>query len=92
MPIPISDSELVRKVVNSDEGAFLALYDRFASRVYGLTLRVLGDSMLAGLSIWNYSIGCFIKMFWGLSVYSVYDLLIFNSTRLNWSARNQYLM
>ena len=47
LPIQASDSELVQKVVNSDEGAFLALYDRFAPRVYGLTLRVLGDSMLA---------------------------------------------
>jgi RNA polymerase sigma-70 factor (ECF subfamily) len=47
LAIQISDSELVEKVVSRDESAFLALYDRFASRVYVLTLRVLGDSMLA---------------------------------------------
>ena len=47
MSIASTDSELVQKVVSRDEGAFLALYDRFASRVYALTLRVLGDSMLA---------------------------------------------
>ena len=47
MPIQISDSELIQKVVSRDEEAFLALYERFAARVYGLTLRVLGDSMLA---------------------------------------------
>jgi RNA polymerase sigma-70 factor (ECF subfamily) len=47
LSIQTPDSELVQKVVNSDEGAFLALYDRFVSRVYALTLRILGDSMLA---------------------------------------------
>ena len=47
MPIQISDFELVQKVVSRDERAFLALYDRFAARVYALTLRILGDSMLA---------------------------------------------
>jgi len=43
LSIASTDSELVQKVVSRDEGAFLALYDRFASRVYALTLRVLGD-------------------------------------------------
>jgi len=41
------DKQLVARVVNGDENAFLTLYDRYASRVYGLTLRVLGDTMLA---------------------------------------------
>lgn len=41
------DQQLVARVVRGDENAFLALYDRYASRVYGLTLRVLGDAMLA---------------------------------------------
>jgi RNA polymerase sigma-70 factor (ECF subfamily) len=41
------DQQLVARVVRGDERAFLALYDRYASRVYGLTLRVLGDAMLA---------------------------------------------
>lgn len=41
------DQKLVARVVDGDESAFLILYDRYASRVYGLTLRVLGDVMLA---------------------------------------------
>ena len=41
------DRQLIASVVKGDERAFLALYDRYASRVYGLTLRVLGDIMLA---------------------------------------------
>jgi RNA polymerase sigma-70 factor (ECF subfamily) len=43
----LTDSELVQKVASRDEHAFLILYDRFASRVFALTLRVLGDPMLA---------------------------------------------
>ena len=34
-------------IVRGDERAFLTLYDRFASHVYSLTLRILGDLMLA---------------------------------------------
>lgn len=41
------DQQLVARVVKGDERAFLTLYDRYASRVYGLTLRVLGNAMLA---------------------------------------------
>jgi len=41
------DHQLVARVVNSDESAFLILYDRYAPRVYALTLRVLGEAMLA---------------------------------------------
>lgn len=44
---PSTDSELAQQVASRDERAFLALYDRFASRVYALTMRVLGDAMLA---------------------------------------------
>ena len=42
-----NDQQLIAGVVKGDERAFLALYDRYVSRVYGLTLRVLGDVMLA---------------------------------------------
>jgi RNA polymerase sigma-70 factor, ECF subfamily len=41
------EGELVGRVAQGDEDAFLALYDRYASRVYGLSLRILRDSMLA---------------------------------------------
>lgn len=37
----------MQKMAKGDERAFLSLYDRYASRVYALTLRVLGDTMLA---------------------------------------------
>jgi len=41
------DVDLVTRVVQGDERAFLALYDRHASHVYALALRILGDTMLA---------------------------------------------
>ena len=41
------DQQLIAQMVKGDESAFLTLYDRYASRVYALTLRVLGDTMLA---------------------------------------------
>ncbi len=41
------DAELVARVADGDERAFLALYDRYVNRVLGLTLHILGDSMLA---------------------------------------------
>jgi len=41
------DNELIGRVANGDESAFLALYDRHASHVHALTLRILSDSMLA---------------------------------------------
>ena len=44
---PPTDSELAQQVAQRDEGAFLALYDRFAARVYALAIRVLGDAMMA---------------------------------------------
>jgi len=58
--IDIDESALVARVAQGDEDAFLALYDRFAGRVYGLTLRVLGNPLLAEeatqdtfLKLWN---------------------------------------
>lgn len=41
------ESELIARVARGEERAFLELYDHHASRVYGLTLRILGDPMLA---------------------------------------------
>ncbi len=41
------DIELVARVVEGDERAFLALYDRYVNRVYGLTLHILGTPQLA---------------------------------------------
>lgn len=43
----LNDAELVARVANGDEHAFLTLYDRYAARVHALTLRILNDSMLA---------------------------------------------
>jgi RNA polymerase sigma-70 factor (ECF subfamily) len=41
------DIDLVHRVANGDESAFLLLYDRYAARVNALTLRILNDTMLA---------------------------------------------
>lgn len=43
----LNDTELVARVVQGDERAFLTLYDRYAARVYALMLRILSDPMLA---------------------------------------------
>ena len=43
----IDESALIARVAQSDERAFLMVYDRYASRVHGLTLHILGDPMLA---------------------------------------------
>jgi RNA polymerase sigma-70 factor (ECF subfamily) len=41
------DIELVTRIANGEEGAFLMLYDRYVGRVYAVTLRVLNNPMLA---------------------------------------------
>ncbi|MCX6080140.1 MAG: sigma-70 family RNA polymerase sigma factor [Chloroflexi bacterium] len=41
------DLELIGQVVKGDERAFLALYDRYSTYVYAVTLRILHDPMLA---------------------------------------------
>ena len=41
------ENRLIAKIALGDESAFLELYDRYASRVHGLTLRILRDPMLA---------------------------------------------
>jgi len=41
------DIDLVARVTDGDERAFLELYDRYAGRVHALTLRILGEHMLA---------------------------------------------
>lgn len=45
--IDADESKLIAQVAKGDEHAFLALYDRYASRVHGLTLHILADPMLA---------------------------------------------
>ncbi len=43
----LDDNELIARVAQGDQQAFLALYDRYASRIHALSVRILGDSMLA---------------------------------------------
>ena len=43
----IDHIQLIKRVAQGDESAFLALYDCYVSRVYALTLRILVDPMLA---------------------------------------------
>ncbi len=58
----LDDVGLVSKIVRGDQQAFLMLYDRHASHVYALTLRILHDANLAEevtqdtfLKLWNHS-------------------------------------
>ncbi len=46
MAIP-DDIELVTRVADGEETAFLTLYDRYVGRVYAVTLRILNNPMLA---------------------------------------------
>jgi len=43
----IDDIELVKRVAQGDERAFLTLYDCYVGRVHAVTLRILGEAMLA---------------------------------------------
>jgi RNA polymerase sigma-70 factor, ECF subfamily len=43
----LSDKELADRTAQGDQSAFLALYDRYSSRVYALAVRIMGDPMLA---------------------------------------------
>jgi len=43
----IDDNQLVQRVAQGDERAFLTLYDCYVGRVHALTLRILGEPMLA---------------------------------------------
>ena len=47
MDLYSDDLTLIQRVTRGDQQAFLALYDRYASRVHSLTLHILRDSMLA---------------------------------------------
>ena len=56
----LEDAGLAAQVAQGNEKAFLAIYDRYASRVHALTLRILSDPMLAEeatqdtfLKLWN---------------------------------------
>jgi RNA polymerase sigma factor (sigma-70 family) len=39
----LPDEELVKRIVQRDEHAFLALYDRYSGQVFALSLRMLGE-------------------------------------------------
>ncbi len=59
-PPVASDDDLIRRVVDGDEEAFGALYDRYAEVVFGAAIRFLGDRQLAEdvvqetyLAMWN---------------------------------------
>jgi RNA polymerase sigma-70 factor (ECF subfamily) len=43
----LKESELIAQVAQGNERAFLEIYDCYAGRVHGLTLHILGDTMLA---------------------------------------------
>lgn len=41
------DLELLRQIKRGDQKAFLEFYDRYAPRVYGLAVKILGETMAA---------------------------------------------
>lgn len=43
----LEDEELVKRIVDGDQQAFLQVYDRFADQVYGLAMKMLGREMKA---------------------------------------------
>lgn len=43
----LAETALVERITRRDRQAFTALYDRYAARVYGLALRIVGDEMSA---------------------------------------------
>lgn len=43
----LNESALIQRVAEGDQQAFLTLYDHYASRVHALTLRILGNEMMA---------------------------------------------
>ena len=43
----MDDRELIRQVVRRDQRAFLALYERYSSRIFTLILHMVSDRMLA---------------------------------------------
>ena len=45
--ISLDDNELIQLVVQRDRDAFIALYDRYSTKVFGLTLRMLDEQMAA---------------------------------------------
>jgi RNA polymerase sigma-70 factor (ECF subfamily) len=58
----MDDKELILQVLNGDERAFSALYDRYSTRVNSLVLRILHDQMMAEetlqetfLKLWNHA-------------------------------------
>ena len=62
MAVSLSDKELADRTALGDQSAFLALYDRYSSRVYALSVRIMGDPMLAEevtqdtfLKLWNHA-------------------------------------
>lgn len=44
---PLLDPNLIHRVAQADHKAFLMLYDRYAGRVFGLALRMMGNAMAA---------------------------------------------
>jgi RNA polymerase sigma-70 factor (ECF subfamily) len=47
MTTPIDDSATMRRVVQGDQTALMALYDAYGRLVFSIALRIMGDSALA---------------------------------------------
>jgi RNA polymerase sigma-70 factor (ECF subfamily) len=90
----LDDASLIQRVAGGDQQAFLALYDRYAARVHGLTLRILGEPMLAEevtqdtfLKVWSRARtylagqGSFISWLLTIARYTALDRLRLESRR-----------
>jgi RNA polymerase sigma-70 factor (ECF subfamily) len=45
--VNLDDKDLIARVAHQDQSAFVALYDRYSSRIYTLILHMVNDQMLA---------------------------------------------
>lgn len=88
------DTSLIQRVARGDQQAFLTLYDRHVARVYGLTLHIMGDAMLAEevtqdtfLKVWSRAHtylagrGSFISWLLTIARYTALDRLRLESRR-----------
>jgi RNA polymerase sigma-70 factor (ECF subfamily) len=98
----MDDQELIKRIARRDQSAFLALYERYSSRVYTLILHMIADRMLGEeilqetfLRLWRragqYDPGRGSVMIWLLSIarYTTLERLRFESHRPRLSDDNE---
>ena len=51
------DEDLLMAAASGDADSFLALYDRWSARVFGLVLKLVGDAQRAGHRVFTVGVG-----------------------------------